>query len=394
MLTPIRCSVCICALACLTHAAEDAQDLKKRADGVLHQPSVDARAEVDVVFQYIDRLLEENKLGEAAAYLDDGLKIFPWNLTYQMCYAELLLKKGERNKAEEKARLVLENGETDVLAERAQRLLKLPPEPAFPPIARVEGTNACIVLVPFPGCERWLAGCVREKLAAELRVPVLVQVADVKDVPFSRDRRKAMIDSMRDRLLKQVAEPAIAEAMKAQGLRKEDLTNDESVVSLAKRLVRLSDEDAPAKLDEALRMATGRDAQWLADSLRDMLVQTVVPFKRDGVAYVGLTPHDIYANDYNFLFGWSGPSGAIVSYRRFAADFRNEVPNRERLVKRTLMQCLASLGFIYGIDRCSDPTCARAYPNSLSEHDAKKGTLCSECRDKFEKVFGQAPKAQ
>jgi len=120
----------------------------------------------------------------------------------------------------------------------------------------------------------------------------------------------------------------------------------------------------------------------------------VKPYRRKNVAYLGITSVDIYAKDYNFLFGWANRSGGIMSYRRFTAAFNNDIPNQDRLIKRTLMQCLSSVGHIYGIKRCTNPTCARAYPNSLSEHDAKNGTLCSECengfRIKFEQLEGTA----
>ncbi len=118
-----------------------------------------------------------------------------------------------------------------------------------------------------------------------------------------------------------------------------------------------------------------------------------MPYRRKNVAYLGITSVDIYARDYNFLFGWANRLCGIMSYCRFTADFNDDIPNQERLVKRALMQSQSSVGLIYGLKRCTDPTCARAYPNSLSEHDAKKGTLCSECRKNFRTTFGQQNKS-
>ena len=46
-------------------------------------------------------------------------------------------------------------------------------------------------------------------------------------------------------------------------------------------------------------------------------------------------------------------------------------------------------GHLFGLQRCSDPTCPRAYPNSLDEHDAKGAILCGQCRDGFDRLFGE-----
>ena len=76
-----------------------------------------------------------------------------------------------------------------------------------------------------------------------------------------------------------------------------------------------------------------------------------------------------------------------MSYHRFTAKFDGDLPNQKRLVKRIKMQALASIGHIFRIKRCSNPTCARAYPHSLPEHDAKEGTLCAQCEAGFKKLF-------
>ncbi|MHC4292488.1 MAG: hypothetical protein ACYSTR_09790, partial [Planctomycetota bacterium] len=96
---------------------------------------------------------------------------------------------------------------------------------------------------------------------------------------------------------------------------------------------------------------------------------------------IGITKEDIYAKDYNFLFGWGGKGYDIMSYHRFTADFNNDKPNRPLLVKRTLKQCISSTFRTLGIQRCTSPTCARAYPNDLTEHDRKAVELCDWCKE-------------
>lgn len=123
--------------------------------------------------------------------------------------------------------------------------------------------------------------------------------------------------------------------------------------------------------------------------MKGLLFKAVKPFHRKKVGYLGVTSLDIYAKDYNFLFGWASPSGGIMSYHRFKADFNDEIPNKERLVKRTIMQSLSSAGYIFGVERCTAPTCARAYPHSLAEHDAKDAKLCPACRNGFKKALNK-----
>ena len=101
---------------------------------------------------------------------------------------------------------------------------------------------------------------------------------------------------------------------------------------------------------------------------------------------LGVTAYDIYAKDYNFLFGWkSRNKSAGMSYNRFISD-QAPITNQ---IKRVVMQGLSSAGHLIGIPRCSIDTCARAYPNSLSEHDAKEDILCFECRDNLIKLYNK-----
>ena len=60
--------------------------------------------------------------------------------------------------------------------------------------------------------------------------------------------------------------------------------------------------------------------------------------------------------------------------------------------QRALKQALSSVGQIFGVPRCTDPTCARAYPNGLAEFDAKQLQYCSQCQQANAKRFAAKPK--
>jgi predicted Zn-dependent protease len=363
--------------------------LRAQADKVLAQTNVTARADIDVVFKLIDRLLEENQFDDAEKYIVQGLEHFPWNLKYQMIYAELLANSGRREKAEEKATLVFKYGETGELIERAIKLLNKDPLPEFAKFSTLPGTNHCVVLVPLQECDKWLIVRIKEELSAALGIPIYIQTIDMKYPAFSRDRRGILIDQIKQRVIKDIDDFQITDAMKDLNLTKDDLDEEDNVIKLMKYLLRSYDARAIKEFEATLEDSKGKNPQWNADQLQTMLSVAVMPYRRKNVAYLGITSEDIYARDYNFLFGWANRLCGIMSYRRFTADFNNDSPNQERLIKRTLMQSLSSVGLIYGLKRCTDPTCARAYPHSLSEHDAKDETLCSECRNRFRTIFGQ-----
>jgi len=362
-------------------------ELKAQADEVLN-PANGTRDRIWVVFTLVDRLLVENQQEEAEKYIVKGLKQFPWNLTYQMVYAEMLAKKGEMEKAEEKASLVYKYAETDDQIEKAAKILKKAPLPNYEELHSLPGTNHCVVLVPFPGCDKWLIVRIKDELALTLNVPVYIQAINVKYPPPRRDRRGAIINGYRGKILENISDKQIVDVMKELKVTKDDL-GDDNVLKIMKAAYSKAGRGVEAQLDAYLNDGIGKDNQWDANELLSVLIAGVNPSRRMNAAYIGIVPVDVYANYYNYLFGWGNNLGHIISYRRFSAVFNNEPPNQDRLNKRMEMQCLASIGYVFGLPRCTDPTCARAYPNSLQEHDAKSGALCSDCRDGFKKLFGQ-----
>ena len=177
--------------------------------------------------------------------------------------------------------------------------------------------------------------------------------------------------------------------MKQLNLNMADLKNDENIVRLMEHLLPANGPTAVEQFKSALKDAEGKNPQWNADELQSLLVKSGMPYRRKNVAYLGITSEDIYAKDFNFLFGWANAENGVMSYHRFTAIFNNELPNQSRLLKRAKMQALSSIGHIFGVKRCTNPTCARAYPHKLSEHDAKEGSLCAQCAEGFKKLFEQ-----
>ena len=152
----------------------------------------------------------------------------------------------------------------------------------------------------------------------------------------------------------------------------------------------MNDKDLLENFDYASANYEKWSRQWDADVLMKAFVAKLPEGWENGATtYIGITDRDIYARNYNFLFGWGGKTRALLSTRRFTGEFNDTPPKRSRLLKRTMMQLLSSAGHVFGVPRCTTPTCARAYPNSLDEHDAKTGKLCRDCRSGFDQALGR-----
>jgi predicted Zn-dependent protease len=363
-------------------------ELKQQADSVLSLSNVSARKKIDVVFELADRLLEENQNDTAEHYLAEGLKHFPWDLEHQVVYAKLLAAKGKIDLSGEIAAMVLKYAETDRLIEQAGQLLGRPPASDIPGIHPLPGTEYQVVLIPLQNCEKWLISSMRDQLSETLKIPVHIQSIDTEYPTFHRDLRGQILNKIRNNIISDGLEDSqVKAAMTQLSLSREDLNNEKSLIDLMEHLLAAA---GPAAVDQflaALESSVGKDPQWDADQLLVLLFDAIRPYRRPRIAYLGVTSADIYADDYNFLFGWANPQGGVMSYRRFTAAFTDETPNQARLIKRASMQALSSIGHIFGVERCTNPTCARAYPHSLTEHDAKEGNLCPLCKNGFKDMF-------
>jgi predicted Zn-dependent protease len=364
------------------------QELKEQADAVLGRSNVSARRDIDVVFELADRLLEIQETDSAEGYLYKGLQHDPWDLEHQIVYANLLEAKGEVGVSVEKARFVLQYAECEAVIDKAKQLLGIPLTSDFQNIQRLPEANYSVVLVPLQNCEKWLISKLKADISHTLGVPVYIQKVTAQYPEPSRDLRGQLLNRIRRQIEKEgLKDPQLASAMKELNLNQADLRNDTNIIRLMERLLAASGGTAIERFQSNLKDAEGKNPQWSAAGLQAVLFKSVAPYRGQKIAYLGITSEDIYEKDYNFLFGWANPRGGVMSYHRFTAVFNDELPNQDRLIKRTKMQALSSIGHIYGIKRCTNPTCARAYPHSLSEHDAKEGTLCAQCEGGFKKLF-------
>jgi predicted Zn-dependent protease len=195
-----------------------------------------------------------------------------------------------------------------------------------------------------------------------------------------------MVAGDRKRLLEMMSkDPEMIRLLRRYGYTQAKLeAKDETVVAAMK--VIFESAGRLADYEKRLTEAQSRDPQWRAESMLESVHKHVVPFLRNGRWVLAVTPLDIYGEKTNFVFGMAyygaGTTG-LMSAARFTAHFYGDAEHRPRLIARLSKQALSSFGQILGVPRCTDPDCARAYPNSLDEHDAKSGELCAVCAEGF-----------
>jgi len=99
--------------------------------------------------------------------------------------------------------------------------------------------------------------------------------------------------------------------------------------------------------------------------------------------FLGVSDQDMFANDFNFLFGWARPGYGVLSYHRFRKWWNHFFVEDSAFIDRIVKQGVSSSFFILGIKRCSTPSCVRAYPNTLTEHERKTRDICAVCRKRL-----------
>ena len=372
-----------------TQPAKNLAEMKREVDEIFKLDNVEARAHVKVVFEYAKALAAAHRNAEAIRYYDSALKLAPWAMDQHLAYAQLLESAGRKKDAIKHAKIVLASAEEDELQIAAMKIADpgKSPDLTLAEISKPKTNDVGVVLVPMGKVDVLLLKDLAPKLQKELGVPVTVQKANLEMPPCDREPMKDFLKPLRTQIL----EGGIGKykkLLKQLDMTPDDLQDDRNFLHFLRVMLMVTrGKEALKEFDTG---SPDSDPQWDARKLVTLLHKTVQPFEIPNVRYVGVTNVDVYTEQHRFLFGFASGGGAVCSYRRFQASFNEEMPDRDRLEDRTLKQCLSSILLNYGIDRCSNPKCARAYPNSVQEHDAKSPHLCDECKQAFQEMVGKA----
>lgn len=344
------------------------------------------------VLRFADRILKEKGDQAALRYYEKGLEGYPWALDQQLTLGEIKGRAGQPNVLLEKAEMVLRLGEDEEVLMRASRLAgrALPEKPM--PFLEVSEPDTVLVIMPVGEVSIFMLRDLQEALAKRLGVKVVVASQAMQLPKAGRSMRTHWIERTRQFVLLNIEKnPELAARVKQLGFTFLQIqTDDEAFVSFLRKATEM--EGGPnelAALDADLAKHENAN-QWeivqLITSLRDSVKNQVSP-KR---LVLGVTSLDVYTGKSNYLFGMAekGSFLGVISLHRFSGAFNDEAPKRERFRERILKQSLSTMGFMIGVERCNTPECARAYPQSLREHDLKPSTLCPTCRAGFEKALG------
>lgn len=383
-------------ISSIAAADESLKELKDRADKVLNDTdNVRASKAIAAVFDYANALEGSGQTDGALLYRERGLTFSPWRLDQQMAYARLLQSAGQTNAALERARIVYQRAETDELLGQSSAMLDSPLDRALPNEPWPEKVPS-LALVPVGEVDVWLVRSLQTNLSARLRIPVVIKAVRVQVPPPKRNHLKMLADRCREPLKQFQINRQADNVARRLGLESSYKDDDEAVFKVFHELLRKEAEekkdlDAVRRFDDELGWTRKLDKQWQAEELLKEISGATSGRKRPGNAFLAVTRFDLFAGESRYVFGLgdSTLNGALMSYLRFTSALMDQPADKERLTKRTLKQALSSVGFAFGVQRCSNPTCARSYPNSLEEHDSKGTDLCEVCRRGFEKVLQQ-----
>jgi predicted Zn-dependent protease len=372
---------------CAAAPQPDLAKLKQDADAILTVDRPVGRPQVAVVFEAAEAFASAGQLSAAEYYYAGGLGIEPHDFAHHLAYAELLGKEHKQAAEKVQAQIVVKGCEDAALVAKAQSLLGIPPAEVTPFDQTKLPTGPTIVLVPLGDVDIFLLQQEQTKLHDDLGIEVQIHSLPVKMHGSARSTLHPQAEAMRAQLdqIREKNSEAYSKLLEAAGMSDEDLKDDMNVVRLFSHALRSSGRGDQA--DQIDHLANRRGEQWAAEDMLADLKAAVPPQTSDRIRLIGVTSHDIFSKPTNFLFGWTEGPCSIVSYRRFMASFGDEIPNRERLLRRFHFQCLSSAGRVFGIPPCNDPTCPRSYPHDLAEEDAKSDKLCDNCRQAFDAAF-------
>ncbi len=383
-----------CLVAGTAWADGSLDGLRKEADAVLKLGAVDARAKLGVVFEYARRAAEQGQLDEALKYYESGLRFHPLNFENQLAYAKLLAKAGRTELARRRAGIVAKSAEDDGLVAGAKKLLGERVSLGVEPISKPEGTGPVLVLVPMGEVDVLLLREAQERVKKTLGIEVLIRKAEIKLPPPRRTPFADFVGKLRGELtrMKTKSPEAFADLLKQEGFTQKALADDEKAIRLFLQLVRRGgSEGATSRFEATIRHVRDTEDQWDAGELVGALRKAVRRHERARARFVGVTRRDIFQKDYSFLLALRIGEHGVLSYRRYTADFTEEAPDRARLLRRLHVVCVNSAGHVFGLARCSDPSCPRSYSHSVAEDDKKGEELCPACKKAFRRAFGEGP---
>ena len=379
----------------LQAAEKSLSELEVEAKKILADPdNISRRKSITPVFELAEKYATQGETNLAINCYLRALEHQPWNLQAQLALGILFRGIGDTNKCRQKCELVWTNAESDDLVSEAAKLLGQPFTNRFPETAEEPPDKCSLTLVPFAGTDAWLLQALREELSRILKIPVAIRPYPLESLRPEHDPLHLRARELRGMIIKSQNTEEIQALQKKLKLSIKSMTNDDMIIDFTEKLLESSpNKDQASRFRDEVAFLRRQGPQWDATQLVGQLGKATKARPGSSAAYLGVTTLDLFANDSRYVFGLAANNGncGVFSYRRYTAALWDARPNQQLLKERAVKQALSSTGLMFGLPRCADPTCARAYANSLDEHDAKQLRLCDQCQTGFQRRFGKKP---
>jgi len=356
-------------------------DLEMIISDAEKQGNVSARSHIHQYWQLADLYLKNNAYKNAYRIIIKGLRLDSWNYKYQKIAAEIELMNQDYEKAYSRLNFIVNNlSELGNIYNDSVKKIK---------DMNIENFNLNPINLPgyyvyiatYPNLNLDLVSSISARVSEEYGVEVRTINIGLDESEINmRDRQLDVYNEIIDDVYLKNSKESIDLFLQKLGLSNDAMKTREGKRKFVYTLL-VQNDNGKSRWEELEIVKS----QYSGNALLEQLSRRFRNYKNDPhcLGILGVTSNDIYENDYNFLFGWTQKSIGIISYARFLLGN----PTYEQFEKRTIMQALSSMGFVIGIPRCTNPTCARAYPNSLKEHDNKNDKLCNECRENLRRLY-------
>jgi predicted Zn-dependent protease len=357
-------------------------ELEKTIHEAESQGNVSARSVISQYWQLADLYMNTQNYKKAYEIVLKGLQLDPWNYKYQKIAVDLEMMNKDYQKANNRLNFIINNlNELASIYEDSIRLKGT---------INVENSNEIINLpgyyvyiATFPDLNRDVIDLAAAQISDAYGIEVkIINVGAEEYEDDVRDKRLDIYNEIVEDVRSKYSKETIVNFLEQIGLSEKDLNTREGKRMFSYHL--FAQTESGQQQWQSIEMTKN---QYSGDALLKQLKDNFANYNNNPhcLGVLGVTREDIYENDYNFLFGWAQKKWGVISYARFALG--EPKPTDEQFEKRTIIQALSSVGFVIGIPRCTNPNCARAYPNSLVEMDRKLMQLCDECKTNLRNLY-------
>ncbi len=127
-----------------------------------------------------------------------------------------------------------------------------------------------------------------------------------------------------------------------------------------------------------------RDAWWEPDRQQyradDMLDELTL--RCDAETWqLGVVDADIRDRERDFIFGQATVGGccAVIGLARLREEFYGRPGDRDRFLRRAVIEAVHELGHVAGLGHCSNPSCVMYSSVSIEDTDFKGPEFCGSC---------------